>query len=77
MEQVFLSRKNLITLLEKLDKKKSGIPDSCTIIKHDGQGPNINQTMPICAITAVEDIDYYYEGIPGKINPQYSTQMEE
>jgi hypothetical protein len=60
MEQIFLSRRNLLSLLEKLDNKKPGHPIiSASIIKHDGQGPDINQTIPIVCVTAVEDEVYY------------------
>ena len=60
MEQVFLSRRNLLSLLDKLDKKKPGDPIlAASVIKHDGQGPDINQTMPIVCVTAVEDEIYY------------------
>jgi hypothetical protein len=60
MEQVFLSRRNLLLLLGKLDKKKPGDPIiAASIIKHDGQGEDFNQTIPIICVTAVEDEIYY------------------
>lgn len=60
MEQIFLSRRDLILLIEKLNTKRPSAPIiAASIIKHDGQGPEINQTMPIVCVTAVEDEIYY------------------
>ena len=69
MEQVFLSRRNLLTLLSKLDRKAKGEFTAATLIKHDGQGPDFNQTMPIVLITAIEDDVYYGNREPGEVHP--------
>lgn len=65
MEQVFLSRRNLNTLLSKLDRKKKGEATACTLIKRDTEHTKYPQTMPEIAITAVEDSDYYTDREPG------------
>jgi hypothetical protein len=60
MEQVFLSRRNLLALLKKLDEKIETDPILfASVIKHDGQGKDFNQTMPIVCVTALEDTEYY------------------
>ena len=60
MDQIFLSRRDLILLREKLNTKRPSAPIiAASIIKHDGQGPDINQTVPIVCVTAVEDEIYY------------------
>ena len=69
MEQIFLSRRNLVTLLEKLDAVKLGKRSTCTIIKADNQHPKYPQTMHMCAVTALEDGVYYSERKPGPMLP--------
>ena len=59
MEKVFLSRRNLLTLLNKLDRKAAGGETACTLIKCDNIHPKYPQTMIDIEVTAVEDIDYY------------------
>lgn len=69
MQQVFLSRRNLLALLSKLDRAAAGEVTACTIIKHNGQDPRFDQTMPICAVTAIEDAVYYGTRQPGAMHP--------
>lgn len=60
MHQVFLSRRDLLKLLKKLDGKKLSDPIlKASIIKHDGQGKDFNQTVPSVCVTALEDEIYY------------------
>lgn len=70
MEQVYLSRRNLLTLLSKLDRKKAGESTSCTITKHDNVHPKYPQSMPDIYVTALEDEEYYYERTKGTIHPK-------
>ena len=69
MDQIYLSRRNLETLLAKLDAVKVGKRSECTIIKLDNKHPVYAQTMPMCAITALEDNVYYTEREPGPVLP--------
>ena len=70
MNQVYLSRRNLLTLLSKLDRVKAGEVSTCMIIKHD----NLHPTMPCnpvpIMIIAVEDADYYIDRSPGIVHPK-------
>lgn len=63
--RVFLSRRNLLTLLAKLDGVKAGRPSSCTIIKQDMVHPTMPQTHRRMEIIAVEDEAYYIDRGPG------------
>jgi hypothetical protein len=66
MEQVYLSRRNLLTLLSKLDRQKNGEQTHCTLIKTDTE----HETYPCSAkivVTAVEDKDYYTDRKPGSV----------
>ena len=63
-EQIYLSRRNLLTLLAKLDRVRDGEQSFCTIIKRD----TVHADYPcsvVCSVTAVEDEDYYTDRTPG------------
>lgn len=64
--KVYLSRKNVQTLLNKLDRVKRGEYSACTLIKSDNQHAEYPQTMKACAVTAIE-VD--------KNSPQAETQI--
>ena len=69
-ERVYLSRRNLLALLSKLDRQKEGESTACTLIKSDNIHPKYPQTMDEIHVTAVEDDDYYTERSPGYILPK-------
>jgi hypothetical protein len=69
MSKVFLSRRNLLVLLSKLDRVKAGEFSHCTIIKTDNSHPRYPQTMKEIEVTAVEDEDYYAERTAGEMHP--------
>jgi len=57
--QIYLTRRNLLTLLSKLDRQALGDKTECTIIKYKSPAPEYQQTMGVIMITAVQDEDYY------------------
>jgi hypothetical protein len=65
--EIYLSRRNLMTLLEKLDHVKSGGTSACAIIKRDNKHPKYPQTMPSIIVTALEDEEYYTHRPPGDV----------
>ena len=70
MHRVYLSRRNLLALLSKLDRQKVGEFSTCTIIKSDNEHPKYPQTMAKLAVIALEDEDYYTDRIPGPTFPK-------
>lgn len=66
---VYLSRRNLLSLLSKLDRTAAGDTSACTLIKRDSSHPTYPQTHDTIIVTAVEDEDYYKDRSPGLINP--------
>ena len=64
---VYLSRKNLLSLLGKLDGKKQGIPSTCTIVKYDNVHPKYPQSHEYIAVTALEDEEYYTDRAAGVV----------
>lgn len=72
---IFLTRRNLLTLLSKLDRVKAGDDSTLTIIKNDNQHSVYPQTMDSIHVTAVEDEDYYVDRSPGVIHPKDEAQI--
>ena len=70
MERVYLSRRNLLSLLSKLDRAKAGEETEKTLIKCDNVHPVYPQTMKAIEVVAVENEDYYTERSPGPIHPK-------
>ena len=68
-ERVYLSRRNLLTLLSKLDRVKAGEQSYCTLIKGDSTHPIYPQTMDSIEVVAVENEDYYTDRVPGTVYP--------
>lgn len=59
--KVYLSRRNIQTLLNKLDRMKSGDFSACTLTKCDNLHAKYPQTMEACRVTAVETYDDLYK----------------
>lgn len=65
MARVYLSRRNLQTLLNKLDRNKRGGNSLCTLVKDD----TTHKRYPcseVVVVTAVEDEEYYDDRQPGR-----------
>lgn len=69
MDRIYLSRRNLLALLSKLDRQAKGEATACTLIKFNNSG-DYPQTMDECLVTAVEDCVYYSDRKPGIIHPK-------
>lgn len=77
MNTVYLSRKNLLDLLAKLDGVKEGFPSNCTIVKHDVKHPKY-PCSDDTIITAVEDEEYYTHRNPGFVfTPSFHLEFNE
>lgn len=75
--KVYLSRRNLLTLLSKLDRDADGDTTACTIIKHQQPSPAYKQTMKTIMVIAVQDEDYYgSQGRPaGEMHPAEEEKL--
>lgn len=67
--RVYLSRRNLLTLLSKLDRKAAGMDTQATLIKRDKTHPIYPQTMAAIEVVAIEDAEYYNSRLPGDVHP--------
>ena len=68
MTTLYLSRRNLETLLSKLDRQKNGEQTFCTIHKPkdvDGKYPNNSEFT----VVAVENDEYYSHRQAGEMHP--------
>lgn len=65
MNRVYLSRRNLESLIRKLDGVRKGIASECTILKNDTVHAEYPATVPMLYVTAIEDEAYYTERKPG------------
>jgi hypothetical protein len=69
MEMLYLSKRNLQTLLSKLERAERGEPTHCTIIKyHNPEDPCIN-TMDAVMVVAVPDDLLYANRQAGVMHP--------
>jgi hypothetical protein len=69
LPRVYLSRRNLLTLLAKLDRKAAGDVTHRTLIKHRVEGDPYVQDLDAVVITAVDDDSYYATRDPGTVHP--------
>jgi hypothetical protein len=68
-QTVALSRRNLRTLLSKLDRKAAGEETACALIKTDYLHPQYPQSMKSIRVQAVEDAVYYVDRPAGPMHP--------
>lgn len=74
--KVYLSRRNLLTLLSKLDRQKAGEYTMCTIDKMDNVHPKYPQTMERISVIALEDEEYYSNRTPGEVHPDDEANIK-
>jgi hypothetical protein len=68
MEYLYLTRRNLLTLLSKLDRKARGEQTACTLVKQDTTHP-LYPCSAVIRITALEDEEYYTDRPAGRVHP--------
>ena len=59
MEIIYLSERNLRTLLSKLERYKNGEETECAIIKYQNLNDPVFQSMDAVYVAAVLDDEYY------------------
>lgn len=76
-EQIYLSRRNLLMLLSKLDRKAAGESTACTIIKFQNKTDPFVQSMDAISVTAVENSEFYAGRNPGAMHPNDEVAVAE
>ena len=75
--KVFLTERNVKSLLNKLDRVKAGEFSACNIIKCDYLHKKYPQTMEYCSIKAVETYDdLYKDGQKYTVNQIFVTRED-
>lgn len=69
--KVYLSRRNLLTLLSKLDRRAKGEETAATLIKcrSDDDNDLHRQSMKSIEVIAVDDAAYYHDREPTPVLP--------
>lgn len=78
MNKVFLSRRNLLTLLSKLDRHAGGENTARSIVKYRNEldPAEYRQTLDEITITAVEDGAYYVSRSAGVMHPKDDPSLK-
>jgi hypothetical protein len=67
--KLYLSKRNLLALLSKLERDEKGDDTACAIIKHQQPEPAYQQTMKTIMVIAVQDAEYYNTRSAGEMHP--------
>ena len=66
---LYLSRRNLLSLLSKLDRQEAGDETACAIIKYSNPADPYCNTIDQVVVTAVADEEFYANRQPGVMHP--------
>jgi len=72
---LYLSRRNLLTLLSKLDRQAAGDATACAIIKYSNPADPYCNTMDQVTVIAVADEKFYANRQPGVMHPADEAQL--
>ena len=67
--QIYLSRRNLLALLSKLDRLEAGDETACAIVKYANPTDPYCNTIDQVVVTAVADEEFYANRQPGVMHP--------
>ena len=67
--QIYLSRRNLLTLLSKLDRQAAGDATACAIIKSANPADPYCNTIDQVTVIAIPDEKFYTNRQPGAMHP--------
>lgn len=68
-DKIYLSERNLRTLLSKIERFKEGDETACTLIKHANPLDPYCQSMDTIAVIAIPDDLYYTKREAGEVHP--------
>ena len=66
---LYLSRRNLLALLSKLDRLENGDETACAIVKSANPSDPYCNTIDQVVVTAVADEEFYANRQPGVMHP--------
>jgi hypothetical protein len=69
IKTLYLSKRNLLTLLSKLERLEEGDDTACAIIKYANPSDPYCNTIDSVMVIAVADEKFYTNRAPGAMNP--------
>jgi hypothetical protein len=73
--QIYLSKRNLLVLLSKLDRLENGDETACAIVKSANPSDPYCNTIDQVVVTAVADEEFYANRAPGVMHPLDETNL--
>jgi len=67
--QIYLSRRNLLALLSKLDRQAAGDETACAIVKSANPSDPYCNTIDQVMVIAIPDEKFYANRQPGAMHP--------
>lgn len=77
MERLYLSERNLRSLLSKLERFKAGEETECTLIKYANPLDPYCQTIDTVAVTAIPDDKYYTQRPAGPVHEKDDPDVQQ
>lgn len=68
MEKIYLSKRNLLTLLSKLERFDDGDATKCAIVKYANHLDPYSNTMDEVMVVAIPDEKFYTNRTPGQVH---------
>jgi hypothetical protein len=75
-ERVYLSKRNLLTLLSKLERFEKGEETKCAIVKHANPLDPYCSTIDEITVFAIPDEQYYTRRMYGEVHPSDDPKTE-
>jgi hypothetical protein len=75
-QQIYLSKRNLLTLLSKLERLEHGDETACAIVKYANPADPYCNTIKEVMVIAVPDEKFYTNRAPGAMHPLDETNMQ-
>ena len=76
MTTVYLSKRNLLTLLSKLEREQRGEETACAIVKYANPTDPYCNTIKEITVIAVHDEKFYTNRAPGAMHHQDEANMK-
>lgn len=67
--KLYLSKRNLLTLLSKLERLEQGDQTACAIVKYANPTDPYCNTMDSVMVIAIPDNEFYTNRAPGAMHP--------
>lgn len=74
--RLYLSKRNLLTLLSKLERLEAGEETACTIIKYANPRDPYCNTIDEVAVIAIPDEKFYVNRQPGPMHPKEEAKLQ-